>query len=417
MPYDADQMLERITDLIAQDTSSFCTDSNEGTLRTATLSTSIEDFWYHNRDIGVTRISSIGEQDRLRSYVFNTVRPNAFPGNLTVSTGKGLTRQAALASALGETYERYWAEPPRHLSELEYLKRHPTISERMPRVSYAELLGYPSYAKHDSDAILIGAQSLTTGDMVLVPAAMFLTPFRSDTPDRASDGIASGNSISESIIHGILELVERDAVTFMHFSREFAIIDRSTAPEFAQAILRAASTQDVDSVILYRRGLLELPVFEVILVDHLIPDPMLICAGSGCHIHPELALSRALTEALQTRACVIAGLREDLGPDYKGLRASGFIKQYQSLQAWLDSSETIRFPEERLDLMRSTPAQLLRTLVDLLARSGHATYTKLLTPTHLEPYVTSTCVSGLETMSTKRRLAGRRLRAVLKSLR
>jgi len=38
--------------------------------------------------------------------------------------------------------------------------------------------------------------------------------------------------------------------------------------------------------------------------------------GTGCHRSPEIALSRALTEAAQTRLTLIAGSRDDVFPSY-----------------------------------------------------------------------------------------------------
>ena len=44
--------------------------------------------------------------------------------------------------------------------------------------------------------------------------------------------------------------------------------------------------------------------------------------GSGCHLSKEIALSRALTEAAQSRLTFIAGSRDDLFPDQYGRRTT-----------------------------------------------------------------------------------------------
>jgi ribosomal protein S12 methylthiotransferase accessory factor len=51
------------------------------------------------------------------------------------------------------------------------------------------------------------------------------------------------------------------------------------------------------------------------------PDMPSLYAGGGCHVAPEIALQRALSEAVQSRMSVISGLREDIGTvSYRGVR-------------------------------------------------------------------------------------------------
>jgi len=63
------------------------------------------------RPLGITRIADITGLDVLGIPVYNSVRPTAADGNLTVTSGKGMTSLAARTSAIMEAIERYYGEP------------------------------------------------------------------------------------------------------------------------------------------------------------------------------------------------------------------------------------------------------------------------------------------------------------------
>jgi ribosomal protein S12 methylthiotransferase accessory factor len=134
-----------------------------------------------------------------------------------------------------------------------------------------------------------------------------------------SNGLASGNHIFEATAHAISELIERDADTL------FSLLP---APERARRAVRLASI-DVASC----RQLLDrfasarvqvkvwnittdigVPAFRAVIMDDVLnPDrPLRPNVGMGCHPSREIALSRALTEAAQSRLTVISSSRDDL---------------------------------------------------------------------------------------------------------
>jgi ribosomal protein S12 methylthiotransferase accessory factor len=53
------------------------------------------------------------------------------------------------------------------------------------------------------------------------------------------------------------------------------------------------------------------PCYEAMIFDDLIPDTGSFC-GYGAHLDPEVAMVRALTEAVQSRDVYIAGSRDDM---------------------------------------------------------------------------------------------------------
>src|SRR3546814_15399566 len=59
---------------------------------------------------------------------------------------------------------------------------------------------------------------------------------------------------------------------------------------------------------------LEIPAFYVLLFDRQA-DASHLGIGSGCHLCPEVALLRAITEAAQVRTTYLSGARDDLRED------------------------------------------------------------------------------------------------------
>ena len=59
------------------------------------------------------------------------------------------------------------------------------------------------------------------------------------------------------------------------------------------------------------RNELNIPVFSCHILNS-VDMATTSASGYGCHHSTELALNRAITEAAQSRACLIAGSREDM---------------------------------------------------------------------------------------------------------
>jgi YcaO-like protein with predicted kinase domain len=136
-----------------------------------------------------------------------------------------------------------------------------------------------------------------------------------------SNGLASGNHLVEAINAALYELVERDAV---------ALWIAKPIHSRAACLLDLASIDDPDCrslIVKYREAGIAMRVWNVttdlgmaaFLCDIRDPsggDPRRLRRhhGSGCHPDRAIALSRALTEAAQTRLTYIAGMRDDLSP-------------------------------------------------------------------------------------------------------
>ncbi len=141
--------------------------------------------------------------------------------------------------------------------------------------------------------------------------------------DVSSTGLASGNALVEAIVHGVLEVIERDAEAAWRRSggdRRIvldAIGDAACADLIAKIAAAGARVFVWD---LTGEAGVAVPVIGCAIVE----DPAApawrslgVYQGFGAHLVPEVAIARAITEAAQTRVTYIAGGRDDFFPiDY-----------------------------------------------------------------------------------------------------
>lgn len=243
------------------------------------------------------------------------MRPNA--RSLSVFQGKGATRDAAKVSAAMEAYEHFCAE-----------SACAEVVAPACEVTDAVLPAARSDAVLDARVPIawIAGRNLVSGDVVRVPLEAVSADHVHPGPTGFgvfvcnSNGLASGNTWAEALLHGLCELVERDALTLWRAAssghRAGTRIDpgRSADPGvrgFVRAFGAAAiriEAWDITSD-------LGVPACLVVLDDADGGPPFLgRFAGSGCHPDPAVALGRALTEAAQSRLTFISGTRDDMAP-------------------------------------------------------------------------------------------------------
>ncbi|MEW2625139.1 YcaO-like family protein [Streptomyces sp. NPDC048106] len=119
----------------------------------------------------------------------------------------------------------------------------------------------------------------------------------------------SGNTRYEAIVHGLYEVIERDAVHRNTPAGPAFTVDPATVPAPAAGLLERYRAAGVRVGIGLLDTPLRVPCFSVAIVSDGFPLPVY---GYGCHLDAQVALCRALTEAAQVRVSVIAGARDDL---------------------------------------------------------------------------------------------------------
>jgi YcaO-like protein with predicted kinase domain len=300
----------------------------------------------HLAGLGITRVANITGLDRIGIPVYVAMRPNA--RSLSVSQGKGLDAAAAKASAICESLETQHAEYDDCLVRLETYERMqrrlPTVRpEQLPlarRSSYAPARPLPWTEGVD----LLGDEPVWVPyELVHANACLPRVP-GSGCFVCSTNGLAAGNTLAEAIVHGLCEVVERDACALWERSspqqRAATQLDLDSIDDPAcRELLARLDDAGVDVLLWDVTSDLSLPVYRAIIVDRQT-DPVLApipgAFGAGCHPVPAVALSRTLTEAAQSRLTIIAGARDDLTRErYRAVQAADALRSYRELaEAW-----------------------------------------------------------------------------------
>ena len=288
----------------------------DGTHRTRTLDETWRAFGRLAPRAGITRLAELTGLDTLGIPVFAAIRPMG--KSLSTQQGKGTSPLAAKVSALMESLETFSAEsiiaPIVHGSYHALRARRTVVDVRRlarakPRLDLRAR--WPWLLGQDLD----GADVLVPRDAVTLDCT-FRTP---PVFDISSNGLASGNVRVEAIVHGLLEVIERDAEAAWRRAggdRRLVldtITDRSCLV-LIERIVRAGSRVVVWDL----TSELGIPVIGCAIVeDPREPAwrPLGVYQGFGAHLCPEIAIARAITEAAQTRLTYIAGGRDDFFPE------------------------------------------------------------------------------------------------------
>jgi YcaO-like protein with predicted kinase domain len=317
-------------------------------------------------EIGLTRIANVTGLDTVNVPVVSVCRPNARSN--AVCQGKGLTLDAAKASGVMESIETYCAEhivrPVFFASARELARQHQVFDfERLCRVSGASVSA-------DTRIMWIEGRDIVSSEPRMLPFELVHADFTVPRPPGSgyfflsTNGLASGNSMQEAILHGTCEVIERDAATL--FSLDGQLLEarrldldsvndgdcRATLTKLVNAGL-AVAVWDVTSdigVAAFRCQILERAPGQ-----HGITIP---AEGHGCHPNRAVALVRALTEAAQARVTAISGARDDIGPDLYGLAEDPVL-----LESWRNSLDSTKGKGQFLQV----PNAELKTTEDELA--------------------------------------------------
>ncbi|HWM93443.1 MAG TPA: YcaO-like family protein [Thermoanaerobaculia bacterium] len=258
---------------------------------------------------GVTRIADLTRLDRIGIPVYQAVRPAS--RNLAVSQGKGATAAAARVSAAMEALEIWHAEC------LDGLRRTRLSLREMRSANSIPLSGLrwqPGVRTFDAAPIdWVAAEPLGRGKVpaAWLPLQMVELDFRLPRVFeprmflKTSSGLASGNCREEALLHGLCELVERQGLARFLRDRGAAV---AIDPGPMDLIDRC---RDAGARLAFWDATWEAGI-PVVVAELVLPDLPTAWRGSGCHPSPEVALSRALTEAAQSRLTYISGARDDL---------------------------------------------------------------------------------------------------------
>lgn len=322
------------------------------------------------RDIGITRLANVTGLDCIGIPVWMCIRPNGRA--LSVSQGKGVTADLAKASAIMESVELYHAEriaPPDLVASYRMAcRRYEAIDPRHldpgPR--------WRAYTPTREIAWIKGAD-VDSGEPVLVPHArvnMDWSEVHRDTGlfMTTSSGLASGNLRSEALCHAIFEAIERHADWRWERLSDAARDSRELNPDTVDSpMLRLLLDQCASAGVTVRMWDLTsevaAPTYTCEIAGGGPPGSLGPYGGSGCHLSKEIALARAITEAVQSRLTVISGSRDDMF-------FSDYAPRTQQDPPDTRRTPTLSFQQRRSPRLGASFEDDLRTTLQLLADVG-----------------------------------------------
>lgn len=278
----------------------------------------------HNEDklrtAGITRITNITDLDRIGIPVFSAIRPSAQGGSVSVYAGKGAKNEQAEASAIMEGFERYSAE----MKEEDYDKIIVSSIEDMDKDYINPRTLYLPKDMNENKLNNLKLEWYPAVDIIsekeyYVPANAVFHPYIPHNKEVTAifkgntNGLASGNIIEEAVLHGIFEVIERDAWSIFELTHKNGKeIDINTIENpIVLDLLNKFKSESINIKLIDITNDIGVPTVTASSDDNILKDPALLCLGVGTHLDPNIAIIRALTEVAQSRATQIHGTRED----------------------------------------------------------------------------------------------------------
>ncbi|QPN58443.1 YcaO-like family protein [Synechococcus sp. CBW1002] len=264
-------------------------------LRTQSAATTIDLVSPYLEGLGIVGVIDHTSSRIPELHVFEALRNNAHSGYLNL--GKGYTAPAATASAIMEGIEMSLIESPR----IKGMPRSSSLEGRTVRFRDAEC----SLSSNLEELIVsfIPCKDLISNATCFVPDCDVFYPvaLEAGMPLKSfTNGLASGNTLEEAMLHSLYELIERDA---MH--------NYLSNPDSANPICSASfNDQLLDSVtarladqghflILKSLRSKAAAVFEATLFIQAPDETYRGFNGWGCNHSPLIAARRAIAEAAQ----------------------------------------------------------------------------------------------------------------------
>ncbi len=299
---------------------------------------------------GMEPLEDITGVDNIGIPVYSVYRKETAKGTFGNYNGKGATPEQAKASAVMEAMERYSSEM-REDDEIAYGTIQ-EVRENGPLIEPNDLI-LPARVMlnlESSDIAWTTAYDLLNGEEVWVPACAIYYPYFPDGDLQLfrynTNGIASGNTIEEAILHAIFEVIERDAWSVAEASNktnaDVIIDDENSIPG---KLLKQFNDNGVEIKLKDLTSDVGVTTIGASSDDVKTKDPELLNIGVGTHLNPEIAAIRALTEVAQSRTTHKHGLKVNANL-VKVTKEMGYDKIKAVNRLWYsDNSKKVKLSE------------------------------------------------------------------------
>lgn len=388
-------------------------------LRSRTLEESLKTAASISMSRGISRVVDTTWLDKIGIPVYASIRPDGAEGALCVHAGKGFTHDEAKIGAYMEAIEFSFSELGRNVA-------HWTMSTPLAVVkSFGGQIRFSDFCPRrgskvqaDSPLAVVAATEILTGlGEVLLPAELIYHPF-SDNPGvrlygTTTNGLASGNTVREAVVHGLAEVMERHVRSLDVMVDKSVFVDTAGAPVKVRSMVEKIEAAGLTVALRYSENEFGLPYFSSYVMEPDEHHPIAIAAGMGFHPISEVAAIRAIAEAVQGRLSHIHGGRDDIIKRVRLAEQLGrdteldYIRR--SRASALSNVNSIRF-EEVPSPEVATVDDALSCLFDSLGCTGmkHVAYVQL-TPENYPVQVIKVVVPGAEMFEYELDRVGERL--------
>jgi len=295
----------------------------------------------------------ITDKDNLGIPVFSVDRQETALGKPKYYNGKGATREQAMASGVMEAIERYSAEQ-RDTDDV-VVGTYEQAKEAMMTVNPADLiLPLPVLDVYPvADIAWTRGFEMFRGCHILVPACAVFYPYFPDGDYPLfkwhTNGIASGNTMEEAILHALFEDIERDAWSIAEYrdrtNADVLIRDQDSIP--AQ-LIKKFNDQGVEIHLKDLTTDIGVTTIGAAADDTRTKDPEMLTIGVGTHLDPEIAAIRAITEVAQSRTTHKHGMKINAQLQ-KVTRDMGYEKIKKINHMWFGENEKKIYLEDMED--------------------------------------------------------------------
>lgn len=273
---------------------------------------------------GIMRLARLTGLDSIGIPVWNAVSPNA--KSIVINQGKGITDIDAKVSAAMEALERAVACDPSAPVLTETRRALLKKGERALSLPGLVAAGRTDLGDDEPTSWLRGLDLLDRRTTFIpLHAALLDRTLDQCRYWQSSDGLASGNTEDEAILHGLLERIERDAETLWRLRPLAVRLDTCIDPDrFEDPILDDMTGRIAAAGLTVRlfdmTSDIGVPCLSAVIADAGILGAKAaryhdVTAGHGAHPDPRRAAIRAITEAAQSRLTYISGARDDVFPE------------------------------------------------------------------------------------------------------
>jgi ribosomal protein S12 methylthiotransferase accessory factor len=155
----------------------------------------------------------------------------------------------------------------------------------------------------------------------------------------STNGLSSGNIRDEAVLHGLCEVIERDALALFEHAAPEARTNRrldltSIDDPVACRLLEQLALAEILPIAWDATSDVGVATIRVTLYDNTsdpVTRPLPTSLGAGCHPDRRIAFCRAVTEAAQGRLTAIAGSRDDIGrPHYRDSQSAAALAAHRA---------------------------------------------------------------------------------------